>query len=399
MQKGTLINRESNMDFLCFGGNDWWYHNRDHLDIQMIRQFKKYGTALFVNSIVMQKPKISQGRNLIHKVARKAGSIFRGLKKSGEGFWIYSPLSLPVHHIAWLRPLNTAVLQAQVWLVARTLRIRNPVLWVACPAACDVALNLKKRKLVYQRTDRFEAYPNVDINAISQYDRKLKANADLVIFVNRNLYEQESTQCKKAICLDHGVDYEMFATAEDSEAQPSDVKGLKRPIVGYFGGIDSHSSDIPFAQTVVDLLPQMSFVFIGKASANVAGLRERENVWLLGQKPYKQIPDYGKCFDVAIMPLRQNRWIEACNPIKLNEYLALGKPVVSTPFPELEKYRDVVYVAGMPEEFAACIKKALAEDSPKRAAQRRSKVQAATWTNKAKVVLEELFDNEEGFSG
>ncbi len=83
---------------------------------------------------------------------------------------------------------------------------------------------------------------------------------------------------------------------------------------------------------------------------------------MLGKKPYEKIPHYGKCFDVAIMPWRQNRWIELCNPIKLKEYLALGKPVVSTSFPELQNYLDVTYTAKTPEEFVRCIKKALAEE-------------------------------------
>jgi len=91
------------------------------------------------------------------------------------------------------------------------------------------------------------------------------------------------------------------------------------------------------------------------------------------------------------MPWRQNRWIEACNPIKLKEYLALGKPVVSTPFAELEQYLDVVYQARTPEQFVESIKQALDEDSSERIAQRREKVQNASWDSKAQLVLDELF--------
>jgi glycosyltransferase involved in cell wall biosynthesis len=90
------------------------------------------------------------------------------------------------------------------------------------------------------------------------------------------------------------------------------------------------------------------------------------------------------------MPWRQNRWIEACNPIKLKEYLALGKPVVSTPFPELQQYLDVVYQARTPEQFAESIERALAEDCSERISRRRERVQNATWENKAQMVLEEL---------
>ncbi|MFC1633191.1 family 2 glycosyl transferase, partial [Planctomycetota bacterium] len=110
------------------------------------------------------------------------------------------------------------------------------------------------------------------------------------------------------------------------------------------------------------------------------------------------IPHYGKCFDVTIMPWRQNDWIEGCNPIKLKEYLALGKPTVSTPFSELDKYLDVVYRAKSPEAFADSIKKALVEDSDERVAARRKKIEKATWDSKAQEVLQTLFAEHESNS-
>jgi glycosyltransferase involved in cell wall biosynthesis len=204
------------------------------------------------------------------------------------------------------------------------------------------------------------------------------------------LYTEEANQCKKALYLDHGVDYELFAAAEQSLYRPNDIVGIPKPIVGFFGEIKDHTSDIPFVEKVIDLLPHISFVFVGEASSDVSSLQSRKNVWLLGKKPYEQVPHYGKFFDVAIMHWRQNRWIEACNPIKLKEYLALGKPVVSTPFPELDKYLDVVYMANTPKDFAHCIVKASSEDNPKRIAARRKKVRKDTWDWKAHIVMEEL---------
>ena len=383
------------IDFLCFGGNDWWYHNRAHIDFQLMRRFAQKGTVLYVNSIVMQKPSLKEGRQFVKKFIRKVKSIWAGLKKSGVGFWVYSPLSLPVHHISWLRPLNKMILQIQLHLVTRKLCIQNPVVWVACPAACDVAINMKKSRLIYQRTDYFEDFPNADARTIEDYDQKLKAAADLTIYVNRMLYEEESDKCRKAIYLDHGVDYHMFASAEKLADVPNEMREMKRPVVGFFGYIEDHTVDIGFIEKVVDYLPEKSFVFVGEAMTDCSGLMAKDNVWMLGKKPYEQIPHYGKCFDVAIMPWRRNNWIQACNPIKLKEYLALGKPIVSTPFTELQKYRDVVYEAKTPEEFADCIKKAHSENNPELVTKRRQKVAQASWDSKAELVLHELFNEKE----
>ena len=387
---------KKDISFLCFGGEDWWYHNRGHIDMQLMRCFSRMGTTLYINSIIMQKPNLKKntggGKTFYHKLIRKSKSIFRGLREGGAGFWVYSPFSIPAHHIKWLGSFNRMILQQQIKLVLNKLRMSNPIVWVACPPACPVALEIKKSKLIYQRTDRYEEFPNVDSEVIKQYDLELKANADLTVFVSEQLYEQEKSQCKEAVFLDHGVDYDAFAMAHNDQDIPSDISNINKPIVGFFGNIDVHIFDIALINKVVDLLPQMNFVFIGNSSIDTKELLAKKNVRMLGQKPYEQIPHYGKFFDVAIMPWQQNRWIEACNPIKLKEYLALGKPIVSTPFAELQKYDHLVYQARTPEEFAKCIEKALQEDNPERIAARRKRVEPYTWEKKAELVLNKVFE-------
>lgn len=390
-KRGVNMERDQADGVICFGGEDWWYHNRGHIDMQLMRRFAKDRTTIYVNSIVMQKPRLGRGHSFLKKLVRKSKSIFTGLKRADAGFWVYSPFSMPVHHIRWLRPLNGKILKGQMGLVGHKLGIHNPIVWVVCPAACDVAVTMKRSRLVYQRTDRFEEFPDVDGNVIMAYDKTLKRMADLTVFVNTVIYEQERHECRRALYLDHGVDFELFASARDDTTVPDEMRGIRHPIVGFHGAFGVHTTDIPFIEKLVDVLPEMSFVFVGPTVPECRPLYDKKNVWMLGQKAYEQIPHYGKCFDVAIMPWRQNRWIEACNPIKLKEYLALGKPVVSTPFPELQKYADVVYKAAEVEEFAECIRKALSEDSPERIARRMDKVRAASWDSKARLVLDELF--------
>ena len=182
------------ISFLCFGGEDWWYHNRAHTDMQLMRRFSRSGTVLYVNSIMMRKHKIIGGSRFTEKLIRKVKSILKGVKESGAGFWVYSPFTLPVHHISWAKPLNAAMLSIQIRRTMRKLRMIHPVVWVVCPAACDAAVSMKRAKLVYQRTDRFEDDPDVDRDAILAYDRKLKANADVTVYVNRLLYDEEAGQ-------------------------------------------------------------------------------------------------------------------------------------------------------------------------------------------------------------
>lgn len=376
---------------LCFGGGDWWYHNQAHIDMQIMRNFAKERTVLYVNSVVIQKPKLGKGGKFLTKLIRKLKSIARGLQPSGEGFYVYSPFTLPVHHIKWLTGVNERLLRWQINRVMRKLKMTHPLVWVACPGACHTALKLKRMGLIWQRTDRWEEFPNVDSKVIFEYDRTLKAHADLTVFVSSLLYETEGKECKKAFYLDHGVDYDFFAKAGENGSVPDDLADVPGPIVGFFGGIDDHTFDMAFFEKVVDLLPEASFVLVGKSSIDCSRLLTKSNVRMLGYKPYTQIPHYGKCFDVAVMPWRQNDWIEACNPIKLKEYLALGKPIVSTPFKELEHYDGLVYPASKPDEFVERIHQALRENDPQRIEARRNKVKTATWQHKSQLLSEMFF--------
>jgi len=364
------------------------------VDFQLTKRYATYGLALYVNSIVMQKFGIGKKSGFIKKLIRKSKSIFSGLKNTESGFHVYSPFSLPVHHIPLAKQLNDMLVRIQVQRVVRKLGINKPLIMVVCPGACDIAMKIKYRKLVYLRTDPYELFPNVDKKVIVGYDRRLKKKADITLFVSRKLYKSEKDQCLNPLYLDHGVDFEMFTGVDQEKERPADMRNIPKPVIGYFGTLDKHTVDVELIARVAELLPCMSFVFVGKIAASYKCLTERKNVYLVGMKPYEQIPIYGNCFDVCIMPWQQTEWIEACNPIKLKEYLALGKPIVSIPFFELEKYSDVVYQARTPEEFASCIKQSLIEDSPERIIMRRKKVEKETWDSKAQLVLEKLFEND-----
>lgn len=381
------------IDVICFGDNDWWYHNHGHMDIQLMRRFAKTGRVLYVNSIVVRKFNIHEGTMFLRRVGRKLHSIMimRGMKSSGiENMMVYSPFTMPVHHINVARQLNERALSLQVRHCMRKLNMRKPIIWVACPGAAETAIKLPHTKLVYQRSDCYEQLPGVDPGQIKRYDRLLKKHADLVVYVNRQFMAREESQCRKAIYLDHGVDYDFFTNAYQNENIPEEMRRIPHPVLGFYGSIDDHTSDISLLERLADLLKDVSIVLIGNSSVDLSTLASRKNVYLLGQKPYEQIPHYAKCFDVCFMAWRQNEWIEACNPIKLKEYLALGKPIVSTPFSELENYKSLVYVASNAGVFAEVVRRACNENDPELVLARRNRVSDSTWDAKAREVLNTL---------
>lgn len=371
---------------ICFAGCDWWYHNRGLFCPQVISRLAKDYRVLFVNSLGMRVPSLRKDRNAVKKIIRKLRSMLRFVRKAKDGMWVLSPISLPLGSRIG-RKLNTFSVYLQVKLATVLLGFRAPVIYIGCPPALEVARKLGPgRFTIYEKTDLFEEMPEVDRSYIVSLDEELTNRSDLVLYVNRVLYEQGVAANRNSLLLGHGVDFEFFVRSAESEDVPEDISGIARPIVGFFGDVSDKTSDLALLEFAAKKLPDVSFVFVGAVSADVSRIRELSNVHFLGQKAYEQIPFYGKEFDVAIMPWNQNKWIEFCNPVKTKEYLALGRPIVSMYYPEVEPYADVVYVARDYDGFVSCIRKAIEEDDPAKVQQRREKVKNETWDAKVEQI-------------
>jgi glycosyltransferase involved in cell wall biosynthesis len=154
---------------------------------------------------------------------------------------------------------------------------------------------------------------------------------------------------------------------------------LPRPRIGFIGGIDAHTFDPPLFLKVAEALADCHFMIIGGCSLP-EGWCPLPNVSFLGRKPYDEVAAYMAAADVLIMPWNRSEWIKACNPIKLKEYLATGRPVVTTDFQALDDWRDLVRVAEGADAFAAAIRQALA--TPYDAGAARARVAGESWDAK-----------------
>jgi glycosyltransferase involved in cell wall biosynthesis len=370
---------------ICFGGEDWWYHNRGHYDMQMMRRFSAHMPVLYVNSIGMRVPSPTEGRMFLNRVRRKLRSIRRGLVEVSDDFAVYSPLTAPGR---LGMALGRALLARTVRRAARQRGIWRPLVWVACPTAAEAIDDLDPAAVVYQRTDRYECFRGVSTERISNYDGWLKARADLTVFCSTMLFNQEAGDCRRACCIDHGVDLERFVSAsEGTPTEPPEIAVLPRPRVGFVGGIDAHTFDQDLFLETARGMPEAQFVLVGACSLP-EGWCELPNVTLLGKRPYEQVPAYLAACDVLIMPWQRSPWIEACNPVKLKEYLAAGRPVVTTDFAELRRYEGLVRVATDAGVFARSIREVLVEPWNPRPA--RAHLGDQGWASKAGSVLSEL---------
>jgi glycosyltransferase involved in cell wall biosynthesis len=369
---------------VCFGGVDWWYHNRGHFDVQLMRHLGKRVPALYVNSIAMRFPSPREGSMFVRRIARKLASVRKQLQRIEPGFSVLSPLSVPG---SAARGFSGPAVALQVRLAARRLGFRRPLLWVTTPTAIDSLPSLRGHGLVYLRTDRYEAFPGVDEARIRSADLELKRRADLTIYCASALLEQEKGECRNPIFVDHGVDFEAFERGGTTAVDPEDLRGVRRPRVGFVGAIDRHTFDPELFAAVVERLPDLEFVLVGGSTIHDAPWLAAPNVHRLGQKPYTDVWRYPGACDVLIMPWNRSPWIEVCNPVKLKEYLAAGRPIVTTPFRELHRYEGCVTVARTADEFATAIRAAVTPEARARAEALRGRVREETWTHQAERTI------------
>ena len=368
---------------LCFGGEDWWYHNRGHYDMRIMQAMSRQLPVVYVNSLGMRIPRPAEGRMFARRISRKLRSLGRGLHRVDERFAVLTAPAVPGRAMNALRPLTLRAVRRAM----AEMGISRPLAWVACPTAEELLRDIPHEWLVYQRTDRFEAFLDVDVDAIMAKDRRLKATADLVVYCSGAFMADDAEGLSQAVVVDHGVDAERFIAADAAATPPADIAEIPRPRVGFVGAIDPHTFDPELFNDVVARLPEASFVLVGGCTLP-QGWCTSDNVHLLGQRTPDEVADYMAACDVLIMPWRRSDWIDACHPVKLKEYLAVGRPVVTTPFRELSRYPGLVAQAEDAAGFAAMIARALEiryDEIPG-----RLRVAGQDWANRAATIREHL---------
>jgi len=373
--------------WICFSGQDWWYHNRAHSDFQLLRRVAEQRRVLFVNSIGMRMPMPGRSPQFARRILRKAKSVARFVKRplaELPNFHVMTPVILPFYGSRTMRAVNAGMVREQVRAVARSIEIApdEAVIFVTIPTAADVIRNWPRRSLVTNRSDLHSAFEETDQALIRALETELVAASDVALYSSHSLMRTEGPIAgDRAVFLDHGVDYDRFAAATGNPHP--DLADLPRPIVGFFGGIDDYVVDLELLEKVAEDLPDCSVVLIGDATCPIDHIVSRSNVHWFGFRPYEEIPSYGAAFDVALMPWLRNEWIEQCNPIKMKEYLAIGLSVVSTDFPEVHYYSDTIAIASNHDHFIELIREALDGKAVSTEQARKARVEGATWDRQA----------------
>ncbi len=273
--------------------------------------------------------------------------------------------------------INQSILRRIInnWL--EKLEFGDPILWTYSPYSIHLVGKLGEKAVVYDCTDERTANPLVSKNLIRSLEIRLMRRADLVFVTARGLLDRKRAFNPYTYLAPNGVDFFHFSRAWTADlAIPEDIRNLARPILGFVGAI-AYWIDLDLIEFVAQARPDWSIVMIGplRAGVDIGRLQHLSNVHFVGKKDWTLLPHYLRAFDVCLSPFKVSEPIAVtANPLKVYEYLAAGRPVVSTDMPEVRPLRDVIRIACSKEDFVEQIQAALQEDG---AAARQARIGVA----------------------
>ena len=273
--------------------------------------------------------------------------------------------------------------------VARYLRkilaqrgFEKPVLWVYSPVCADLVDLVPHSALVYDCVDRHSAYGGLmDPALVDRMELELAARCDMVFATAQPLADRLRAANPRTAFIPNGADFDLFHQAAQPRPVPEDLRELAGPILGFVGALQG-CIEYGFVAEAARVRPDWQFVFIGRAlpGVDLSALEALPNVRFLGLKPHGQLPDYIARFDVCLNLFAPSDLSKDVSPLKFYEYLATGKPIVSTPQPDqVLQYAPLLHIAHTAAEFQDACAAALAENAPQQTAARIEAGRQSAW--------------------
>ncbi len=338
---------------------------------QIAAQFAKNGHRVFWISPARFVP------------ANNADSYF--LHPLRENIWeVHLRARFPNIYLGELQPEQSLAAEESLRRLYTDLAISENLILAQLPFWRSLALSLRQEHgalLAYDCMDDWDAFENMgEFNRTEE--RALVQECDALLVTAERLRQKFIGQGASPVLIRNGVDYTFFAGA----ASQSRLARIPKPIVGYFGAI-ADWIDLDLIYEVATRRPQYSFILIGHVfGRDVKALQSLPNVHLLGNQPYDSIPSYLREFDACTIPFLLNNVTAATDPVKLYEYLSLGKPVVATAMGEIRAYSELIYFANGAEEFARRLDQCLQESGEERRNRRIEFAKQNTWASRVAAI-------------
>ncbi|MBN2070280.1 MAG: glycosyltransferase [Candidatus Krumholzibacteriota bacterium] len=341
------------MKIVCFSEIQWRYVRTRKQ--QILSRFPGDWDILFLSSVVAGKKNnfrpMKDGR-----ITHLCIPVFKNFPQKS----LKTLFSFPPARFMWNLILLVWV---RIALAVTGFAGRDRVFYVSNIYYSAIIPFLPRKMMLYDCNDDPMEFPDAP-EWSRKYFRKLVSMADRTVAVSRGLMQRLSELGVRDIhYIGNGVDYDLFRKAIESGV-PEEMKGLKRPLIGYSGAI-APWFDMKTLDLVAASFKDASIVLFGPLFEPGRGelediIRKRGNIHYLGSFPYEMLGAYIAALDVAIIPLQMNELMRMADPNKLYEYAAAERPIVTFKFAkEMEDLSGFVYLAETAEEFVEGVRTAL----------------------------------------
>ncbi len=372
---------------VCLSSINWEFNWQGHQEI-MARFAAAGNTVLYVENTGIRTPHFGDWPRLWQRLLdwRKGA---QGIREVRERLYVCSPVLLPFPYSRVAQWINRWLFTGVVKRWMRLLGVQRPILWAFLPTrfTLDLISQLDPELVVYYCIADFEQVgPR---KKIQRAERRLLERADVVFAQGEVLAHRCRRYARGDVAIfPFGVNLERFDEL-GARPLPGDLDAIKRPRVGYVGALQRHV-DGPLLSRLAERHPEWNFVIVGPQVGEFTHELKASNVHQLGARAHEDIPAYIAGFDVCLIPYRLNDYTQTVYPTKLTEYLVLGKPVVSTPLPEVvafnERHGSLVAIGQTPEEFEQGIREGLREPVDGAARRRIEVARRQGWSSRLEAM-------------
>jgi glycosyltransferase involved in cell wall biosynthesis len=217
-------------------------------------------------------------------------------------------------------------------------------------------------KILYDCVDEVSGFSNVvDVGRLLNEEKNLATSSSIVIATSETLRQKLSKLNSNCFLIPNGADVPHFLKATKTSEKIPELEHLRHPIIGYSGAI-SDWFDVELVCRLAESHPEYSILLVGTVNYGIEKFKQHPNITLLGVRKYEVLPKYLAYMDVCLIPFKINKLTLASNPIKMYEYLAAGKPVVSTDLPEVRaSASELVYIGKDGQDFIGKVEGAVDE--------------------------------------
>lgn len=236
-------------------------------------------------------------------------------------------------------------------------------IWYYTPMAIAFSRQLSPRAIIFDCMDELSLFKDAP-QILLDMEAELMKKADIVFTGGHSLYEAKKNRHQNIYAFPSSIDFNHFSNARQKLVEPDDQINIPHPRIGFYGVIDERF-DVNLLMQIADLKPEYQFIIVGPVvKIDPATLPKRSNIHYLGKKDYHALPLYLAGWDCAMMPFALNDSTKYISPTKTPEFLAAGRPVVSTSIRDVIHpygHQQLVHIADTPEDFIDCIDLAVEE--------------------------------------